>query len=1537
MGKVIKIIRSFILAVLLVLLLLPVAITLLLHVRTIQNYVVDTGLTYLSERAETQFSVEDVRFSLFNRFVFDGLYVEDYAGDTLFYAKKVVVPIRSLNLFTGAVHLGDVQLSDIQFNLIQDSTRLSNLKQILLKLKRKEKKREKKPFRLKASAVQIRNMNFRHRKYDIQPKSYGVNFTDLDVRDFNLAVHDISVVNDSVTLSIDSLRLHERCGLDIRNLSTDRFRISGTGLHFDRLRLSTAESDATLPYLYFDYDTWKGYKDFLQRVTIRSEFTQSTVSFRTIAYFAQGLKHWTGVLHDASGRVEGPVAALSGEVFNATIRDTRVKLQFAITGLPDVKQTDFSFFVQNLETRSDDVSYIIEDITGKALDPRRKKMLDQAGNITFSGHFDGLFNNFTADGNLRTSIGNADVKLHINPLSGAARTTAFNGTLNVHEFGVGTLLQQPKLGRLTLTSTVQGLFGQSHKMQAHADIRSLSYNDYTYQGIALNGNIENKKFTGSIDSQDPNLAFAFDGGLDFNDSLPAYNFNLNLQNADLAKLNFNRRDSVSQIHCTLKAEGSGIRLDDANGTIEINDMTYINHIDTVRTGQIRMVANNKGASKLLGFYSPFADIELKGKLSYDKMFAYFRNTLVSYLPSISDRTPEEKISEPAPYTASSIDNYYLLNVNVKESNNVAGIFYPGLELEQGTNLAFLFNPEQNIFSLTLNSALIETEDSFVSNLKASVRNQADSISLFVTAEETLLKGIYMPDFSVVGGAKENKINLAMRFNNTENQTYAMISTTSTLSADSVTGIPQTHIRFNPSTYTSGNQTWRIWARKIVIDSTQTLIDRFAIESGSQRLSINGTISPRTTDTLRLRLQNFDLRPLTKITGQKGYNIEGYTNGTADLIAAQGDRIMNADIDFDSLRVNDIPWKAACFTCNWDFIARYARFALVERESGDAIAIGYYVPDDHRYAADLNFRHIDMALLSPVLEGALENIKGSARARLTLTSRNRKPILNGTINVERFESKVSYTNVGYSLTESVADVKDNVITLRPTELVDPEGNRVGFDMDFNFKNLKNLSYTIHVRPTNTLVLNTTERQNDLFYGTIYASGNATIRGNRNRVSMDITASTAGNSRFFMPLGNGTDIAAADFIVFETPKQRAAIDSLNRANRSRRERFRHRMESLRSEMDINMTLDVRPNVEMQLMLDPTGDNLLKGRGSGSINLHVNPNNRDFTLYGDYNITEGSYRFSLQNFASRTFTIEDGSHIQWTGDPVNALVNIEAVYKLKASLAQILQGSGQNTRRNVPVDCIIRLSDRLSQPTITFDVNVPNTDPEIQSAILNTMNTQEMMSTQFLWLLATHSFYTENINSTQNLNIGAQSATTTGIEFLSTQLSNILSSERFRLAPTYRPKSEETSDEFGTEFYGELIKNKLIVEGDVSYDSGNNIQMNNRTARSLTGDVTLSLLLDEVGNFKVKAFTRTIDRFDENQGLQESGVGLSYRQNFNSFSDLVQNFRERIERIRQRKATKRMQKAARKGDNTSVSDSPTDPTEESSAPDTIHTEQE
>ena len=292
------------------------------------------------------------------------------------------------------------------------------------------------------------------------------------------------------------------------------------------------------------------------------------------------------------------------------------------------------------------------------------------------------------------------------------------------------------------------------RMNARARVPKLEFNDYAYRDIALDGRFENRRFTGKIASDDPNMTFDFDGDLDFNGEQPVYHFDLNLVNADLHELHFNRRDTVSRVRCGLHAQASGTSLDNINGEAEIFDMTYVNQLDTVRTGRIRLLAENGSDRKLIGLYSPFADAELRGKLSYENMFSYFSNTLRSYLPSLSERPRTAEDSVPSVAGASRIDSYYLLDVNVKRANNVAGIFSPGLRLAQGTKLVFLFNPESDVFSLTLDSELIENERFFVSDLKSSCRNQGDSISLFVTAADLFAKGMYMPDFSVIGGAKE---------------------------------------------------------------------------------------------------------------------------------------------------------------------------------------------------------------------------------------------------------------------------------------------------------------------------------------------------------------------------------------------------------------------------------------------------------------------------------------------------------------------------------------------------------------------------------------------------------------------------------------------------------------------------------------------------------------------------------------------------------------------------------------------------------------
>ena len=344
-----------------------------------------------------------------------------------------------------------------------------------------------------------------------------------------------------------------------------------------------------------------------------------------------------------------------------------------------------------------------------------------------------------------------------------------------------------------------------------------------------------------------------------------------------------------------------------------------------------------------------------------------------------------------------------------------------------------------------------------------------------------------------------------------------------------------------------------------------------------------------------------------------------------------------------------------------------------------------------------------------------------------------------------------------------------------------------------------------------------------------------------------------------------------------------------------------------MQIAMALDIRPNLDFQLVIDPASGSAIKGRGEGSLNLDINPRTNEFEMYGDYTIAEGSYLFSLQNLINKKFIIESGSTIQWTGDPVNALLNINAVYKLKASLQPLLQGTADNAGgdRSVPVECVIHLGDRLASPSVSFDVRVPGTDPETQTVVANALSTPETVDTQFLYLLVFNSFLSET-NSAANSNIGASVSAGAGLEFISNQLSNWLSSDDYNVVIRYRPKSELTSDEVDFGLSKSLINNRLFVEVEGNYVIDNKQAVNSNMSNFM-GEAYITYLIDRAGTLKMKVFTQTIDRFDENQGLQETGIGIYFKEDFENFKDLRRRIKERFSN-KKRKARKAERAAAR-----------------------------
>ncbi len=106
----------------------------------------------------------------------------------------------------------------------------------------------------------------------------------------------------------------------------------------------------------------------------------------------------------------------------------------------------------------------------------------------------------------------------------------------------------------------------------------------------------------------------------------------------------------------------------------------------------------------------------------------------------------------------------------------------------------------------------------------------------------------------------------------------------------------------------------------------------------------------------------------------------------------------------------------------------------------------------------------------------------------------------------------------------------------------------------------------------------------------------------------------------------------------------------------------------------------------------------------------------------------------------------------------------------------------------------------------------------------------------------------------------------------VSNLLSNDDYNIVIRYRPKSELTSDEVDFGLSKSLINNRLFVEVEGNYLIDNK-QAVNSSMSNFMGEAYITYLIDQKPG-RSKAFTQAIDRFDENQGLQETGIGIISR---------------------------------------------------------------
>lgn len=1510
MRRIVNILAKMVSAIVLALIFLPLLVALLFEIPAVQNFVAREATEIISRKLGTRISIDRVDIGLFYRVSLDGFYVEDFQRDTLLYAGRLDARIKSLGLFGGGLVFSRAELSDARFCLRETPDGEMNIKQVVDKLSKKDKARAEGKFRLEIERLETDGLDFCMERLEHRNPSYGVDFADMHLIDIRAELKNFTIDGPVIHTDIGRLAMRERSGFVVEDLAGCLCIANGC-IDIREGHIRTAKSNIELPSLSLIGLDWALYKNFVEEVDITAQVVNTTLSSDDIAYFSPKMKDWHLTLTDVNADVSGPVADMSGSLRSVrTGADTKLSVDFAAQGLPDVGKGHFKADISELTTSAADVDRLAAALTGKNLPDEVLRIAKNAGKIGLAGKFDGTLTAFAADAALATEIGGGTCRLQVSSLRDGCRGVL--GDVKTSSLQLGELLENDLLGPLSLNVHVNGELSSEHSdAEVSGEILRLGINGYDYDSLRMKGHLVNREFNGLIEARDRNLRFDFRGLLDLNDErMPRYDFALDLEEANLAALGINRRDSVSVLAARIAARAVGRTLDDLNGIIFVRDVSYRYNDRELAADSVVIVGRNSLSDKFIRLRSDFVDADYEGKTSYKEVFAYLQQRFRDYVPML-DGGPGWQAQHPD--TVELADGYSQLTVNVRKINPLVNAVSSGLQIADGSRLQLRINPANDKLSFEAASDYIERGRMLVTRLNLDAHNRGDSLVFAASTEDLYLNGFHMSRVGMSGGAKDNKLELITDFADTLDDVSGRIGFRSEFAHGRGPAGKGIDLRLTPSYISRGEKTWNIYTDGITADTSRIRIDRFRMVNAGQQLLLDGVASRRLQDSVQLTLHNFELAPFSQFTSSMGYRVDGRTNGSATMKAVLGAGEVQADIVVDSISINDLAVPAIWLRSRWDFVQNRAGILVQQRENLDTLVRGFYAPSQKRYYARATLDAVELSALDPLLKGVVERTGGNADVDIALRGSGKEANLSGQIAVRDFTTTVDFTQVTYTMPRAVIEVRNNHLTAEGVPLYDPEKNEGLFSIDLNLEHLSNISYSVKVLPKELMVLNTTSKDNDLFYGRIFASGSATIAGSKGGVKMDIVATTEGDSEFYMPLSGQSNAKTADFVTFVTPEQIDTTDYLVRKKLLFQQQGRKK-EAAGSTMDITMALNVQDNTAFQLVIDPTVGSALKGRGNGMLNLHINPGNGIFNMYGDYTLIEGSFLFSLQNIITKKFIIESGSMIQWTGEPVDARLDINAVYKLKTSLQPLLntvtassdddQSGSRISDRSVPVDCKIHIGGRLSNPQLDFSVVVPVTDIETQAAVASVLNTQEAQAQQFISLVALGTF-----SNSGSANIGASAGVATGLEMLTNQLSNWFSTDDYRIILNYRTGSEMTGDEVDFGFSTNLINNRLLVEVEGNYIIDNKQAVSNNVSNFM-GEAHVTWLIDKSGNLRLKAFTQTIDRFDENQGLQETGIGISYKEDFNNFKDLKQRIRDRFtNKKRQKKRQARREEQARR----------------------------
>lgn len=1348
-----------------------------------------------------------------------------------------------------------------------------------------------------AKKIQLNGIKFRMNDENKPPVKEGMDYSHLDISELALDLNDFKYGKQSIMGDLVHLAVEEKSGLTVKELKT-RFAYNEQGATLNDLYLLTPNT-IIRNHIEVHYKSIATLKDQLQNVAVAVDVPNSVIGFKDILLFAPQLRQQDIFRKYPASAVKldlkcgGTIGDLNiNRLYLLAMNNMQVELNGKIQGLPDPQKLTYDLQIKQLDATRTALMDFVPDSAVRAL-----RIPDR---IQISGKVAGTIKDYNTDLAISTTDGKAWINGFLHMSGGKGKET-YKMLVQTDKLNVGHIIKKDTfIGPFTaiISASGKGFDPKTMTASVNGAISGAYVHKYNYHDVSFSGAVDRSKGKVLMRSEDPNLRMQLQGTADFSGKYAAAEADINIDSVDLRALHFS--DSEFRARATIAIEAPQLNPDYPTATIQINRPLLVTNGKRFSLDSLYMASRPQNGDQNININLGVISGRVTGHTPLTKLGAIIQRRInVAYssaTAAVDSAALSATIKKPLTPDTTTLPANYDLHLRAVVSNQpLLKSFVPGITYMDSIKIVGDLTPRELLVNISIPE--IGYGANRLLNGKVNVSGTDSAFTYKATIDRLGNDKLALWYTNVSGNLGNNTITARLSTSDSlKKERFALGARLERNGELQVIRLSQ-GLKLNYIDWTVAPD------NAITLEKGGFYINNFNISNNSQYIRA-ASRQQNASAPLDVDIANFSLANIATIISTSDTPLaDGKLSGK--IAMQQGKQMqLDADLRVDSLKfmgnaIGNITAKANNKTTN-----AIEASVTVTGQGNDILVNGFYYQkpqNGNDLDMQLNVNALALQSMEKLAMGHIRNSSGFIRGKLAIKGKMANPNITGSLKTDRLKTTISTINSAFSFPAEEIAFRDKKVFFNDFSIIDSPSNSATLNGSVDIANLKKPGFDLRLNALNWRAIHSTAADNKVVYGDLYITTNLKVKGNPTTPVVDGSLNILkGTNLTVVTPEKAPQIESRKGIVVITNSRDTITRKLLRPQR--RDTVARTVSS-GSEINVNVSID--KNAQFSLIIDQASGDFISVRGSADINASV-ARGGGISLTGNYELNDGAYQLNY-NFIKRKFQIKSGSTITFAGDPVKGTnMNVTAVYSAVLPPYDLVQRQVADQaalnyyKQRIPFDVELHLRGQVLQPSISFDIDLPDNrvyplsadQIELIKSRLNQVRTDTSeLNKQVFAVLILKRFVSDDPFTS-----GAQQSTsTTALQSVSTFIGEQLNAAAGRLVKgvdlsvDLATTDDYTSGEMRQRTDLSLAASKRLLDDRLKLTIGNNFELEgpqttNQQASYIPSNLAADYLLSPDGKYSMRAYRQAYDKGVLEGYVTETGLNFIVSLDYNKFKNVL-----------------------------------------------------